>query len=63
MLMITLLAVLALVGGDVLPPVPEDSLLSLELTLGRWRACSVPSVRRCHVKLLPPLPELMLWQR
>ena len=33
-LMITLLAVLALAGGDVLPPVPEDGLPSLELILG-----------------------------
>ena len=61
--MITLLAVLALAGGGRPPPVPEDGLPSLELTSGQRRACSVPSVRRCHVKLLPPLPELMLWQR
>ena len=33
-LMIALLAVLALAGGDVLSPNPEDGLLSLELTLG-----------------------------
>ena len=33
-LMIALLAVLALAGGDVLPPIPEDALPSLELTLG-----------------------------
>ena len=61
-LMIALLAVLALAGGDVLPPVPEDGLPSLELILGRQRACSIPSVRRCHVGLLPPLLELVLWQ-
>jgi hypothetical protein len=48
--------------GDVLPPVPEDSLPSLELTSGRRRACSVPSVRHCHIGLLLPLPELVLWQ-
>ena len=60
--MIALLAVRALAGWDVLPTFPEDGLQSLELTLGRWRADSVPSVRRCHVGLLPPLPELVLWQ-
>ena len=48
--------------GDVLQPVPEDGLPPIELTSGRRRACSVPLVRRCHVGLLPPLPELMLWQ-
>ena len=61
-LMIALLAVLALEGGDVLPPVPEDGLPSLELTLGRRRACSVPLVRRCHIGLLPPLSKLVLRQ-
>ena len=33
-LMITMLVVLVLAGGDVLSPNPEDGLLSLELTLG-----------------------------
>ena len=60
--MIALLAVLALAGWDVLPTFPEDGLQSLELTLGRWRAYSVPSVRRCHVGLLWPLPEPVPWQ-
>jgi hypothetical protein len=60
--MITMLAVLVLAGGDVLSPIPEDGLMSLELTLGRRRACSIPSVRCCHIGLLPLLPELMLWQ-
>ena len=41
-------------------PVPEDGLPSLKLTFGRRRVCSVPSVRRCHVGLLPLLPELVL---
>ena len=62
MLIIALLAVLVLAGGDVLLPVPKDSLPSLELTLERGRGCSIPSVRRCHIGLLPPLPELVLWQ-
>ena len=60
--MIALLAVLALARWGRPPPIPEDSLPSLGLTLGRRRSFSVPSVRRCHVGLLPPLPELVPWQ-
>jgi len=45
-----------------LPPIPEDDLPSLELILGRQRACTIPSVRRCPVGLLPPLLEPVLWQ-
>ena len=59
---IALLVVLALAGRGVLPPVPRMVSPSLELTLGWERACSVPSVRRCHVGLLPPLPEPVLWK-
>ena len=59
-LMIALLTVLALAGGRP-SSCPKDGLLSLELTSGRRRACSVTSVRCCHVGLLLPLPELVLW--
>ena len=48
--------------GDVLPLSPRTVSPSLELTSGRERACSVPSVRRCHIRLLWPLPEPMPWQ-
>ena len=50
-------------GGTSSPLSPRTVFPSLELTSERERgACSVPSVRRCHVGLLPPLPELVLWQ-
>ena len=41
-LMITMLVVLVLAGGDVLLPVPKDSLPSLELTLERGRGVLYP---------------------
>ena len=41
-LIIALLAVLVLAGGDVLLPVPKDSLPSLELTLERGRGVLYP---------------------